>query len=563
MASTLNLRAVARRSTLATLVALVAGFTGSAFAATRFASPQGMSTPSPCTSAAVPCSLAAALTSAQGSDNLSLAAGTYDVSAVQLPPVPLHWIATDPRSRPVLTSSAAAPTLTLTPAQSGSSFDGLEIDNTSTTGTILEPAMLLLSGVDAAVRTSVVKGRECIAAPGTGTVTIEGSTLSATSPQTCLQLGAMSTVRNSTVSRPSAMESRESPPPVASTAGVVEDTTITGGLDLTGPAAVARRVRASGPTAISGEGLVVDSLAVGAGPDGAAIDSNALQGGTLRVVGSTALNQNGPALLASPSFGPPDPVAPNDLQVTDSIARGAVADIEVNDRFAIFLGGGSFHVGQIEIDHSDFATRIPLATVRDASLITVGPGNVSGDPLFADPATGDFHLRAGSPAIDAGFANALASPTDLDGRPRVQGRAPDIGAFESTPTPVGGPHTPPPPGQIKPVLSNLRVHPGAIHLAHTRRASRRRPATITFTLSQGATVRLSFARAMRNGRLVSAGSVTVRGRRGATTVVFPSALVGRRPLAPGTYRLTATPAGAGRGATARLTVRAGGGSVSA
>lgn len=51
--------------------------------------------------------------------------------------------------------------------------------------------------------------------------------------------------------------------------------------------------------------------------------------------------------------------------------------------------------------------------------------------MFVDAAQGDFHLAAGSPAIDAGVDLAGSGVTvDLDGTPRPQGGAFDCGAFE-------------------------------------------------------------------------------------------------------------------------------------
>ena len=564
-----NLPRLALNATLLAAVALVLGFVGSAAAATRrYASPNGTSTPSTCTNRAAPCSLSAALVSAQGGDDVSLAAGTYDVSGVPLPPVPLHWISTDPRQRPVLTSAASAPTLVLTPAQSGSSFQGLEIDNTSASSSVLQPALQLQSGVAAAVRASVVKGRHCIDAPHSGALAIEGSMLSATAATSCLDLGAMSTVRTSVVSIPAQVVARESPPPSATTAGVIEDTTVGGGLSLDGPTAIARRVRAVGPTGISGQGLVADSLAQGTAPDGAAIAASAPLGGTLRVVNSTAVNPHGPALLAPPVFALREPVAPNDLEVTDSIARGGTVDIQVTDGFACALGA-TCRAGHMGIDHSDFATRAPLASARDGALITRGAGNLAADPLFADAGRGDFHLRRGSPAIDAGVSDGRALPTDLDGHLRLQGAAPDLGAFESPRSVL--PSRPPAPPHVAPVLSHLKIRPRAIHASRSpSRRARRGAAGITFTLSEKATVRLSFAKAQRlrrcrraSGRArvctrhLTAGSLTVHGRRGTNANVFAGVVSRRRLLAPGTYRLTATPVAGtrtGRARTVQFTV---------
>jgi hypothetical protein len=51
------------------------------------------------------------------------------------------------------------------------------------------------------------------------------------------------------------------------------------------------------------------------------------------------------------------------------------------------------------------------------------------NPLFANPATDDFHLQAKSPCIDSGFA-LTGVTSDFDGVSRPQGAGYDIGAFE-------------------------------------------------------------------------------------------------------------------------------------
>jgi len=62
--------------------------------------------------------------------------------------------------------------------------------------------------------------------------------------------------------------------------------------------------------------------------------------------------------------------------------------------------------------------------------LPAGPGNFTNDPVFMNPAAGDFHLQTNSPCINAGINSAVTGATDLDGNPRIAGGTVDMGANE-------------------------------------------------------------------------------------------------------------------------------------
>ena len=78
---------------------------------------------------------------------------------------------------------------------------------------------------------------------------------------------------------------------------------------------------------------------------------------------------------------------------------------------------------------SQNGTPIQIGSGVPQVQITSDHNLTSGDPKFVNPAGGDFHVQAGSPAIDTGSSLNVPS-SDFDGNARPRGAGYDIGAYE-------------------------------------------------------------------------------------------------------------------------------------
>jgi hypothetical protein len=95
-------------------------------------------------------------------------------------------------------------------------------------------------------------------------------------------------------------------------------------------------------------------------------------------------------------------------------------------------GSGVANVN-LAFDETDIGATVEDDHTPGSGATTDGGGNVGGDPLWANPAAGNFALQPGSPAIDHGDPSGIAageSTTDVLGAPRISGGRLDIGAVE-------------------------------------------------------------------------------------------------------------------------------------
>jgi hypothetical protein len=141
----------------------------------------------------------------------------------------------------------------------------------------------------------------------------------------------------------------------------------------------------------------------------------ALSGGTLSnaIRNVTAYSAQAEAIAVSSSNGS------HTLNIKNTIASG------VTDVSATASATGTATLNAVGSNYST------TAVAGDGTKTITPPGtagNQTAEPALASPVVGDFHQLPGSLTINGGADGVSA--LDLDGMPRLQGAAPDIGAHE-------------------------------------------------------------------------------------------------------------------------------------
>jgi hypothetical protein len=303
-----------------------------------------------------------------------------------------------------------------------------------------------------------------------------------------------------------------------------------------------------------------------------------LRASTLVVRGTEAFAALGVRGGIDPAAQPTTATAVNTVMRAINTGGQASSDVTVTTQ----ANGGAASFSATGSSFSSVAKTGPATTGTDPGTGT----NISGDPLLANVAGGDYRLASGSPLVDRGDRDAVTvGELDLDGGPRsVDGNgdciaAPDMGAFErpavacspggagasaSQPTastaPVAGADVTPADVQgFGLERQRFAVAPGATAVAARKPAAK--GSAFRYTISEPATARIGIERglpglrsargcakptaklrrrhAKRCIRYASVGTLARAAKQGANRHAF-TGRIGSRALKPGRYRATIT-----------------------
>jgi len=200
----------------------------------------------------------------------------------------------------------------------------------------------------------------------------------------------------------------------------------------------------------TGDTTLVNNLIVGNSVEegdggGVYILNNALDGGDINITnntitGNTAENQNGGGIHIDLGANDPDPEnTASSINIYNNIIYdNATPAGEENGKD---MNITNLHDNEVNIEYNDFNDSIPagLLVNGDTTNVVIPDNNINDDPAFNDPATDDYSLADGSPAIDTGSNDAPSIPDyDIEGEARIQDDTVDMGAYEHPGTSGGG-----------------------------------------------------------------------------------------------------------------------------
>jgi hypothetical protein len=122
----------------------------------------------------------------------------------------------------------------------------------------------------------------------------------------------------------------------------------------------------------------------------------------------------------------------NTAHIYNNIIYNNTAISDGNDLYINNDGYYDFLPSPVNLYNNDFDQSTPGTYIEIP--FAIDPSNLNNpDPLFTNPANGDYHLNVSSPCINAGKNDAPDFPsTDQDGNPRISDGIVDMGAYEFT-----------------------------------------------------------------------------------------------------------------------------------
>jgi Ca2+-binding RTX toxin-like protein len=201
--------------------------------------------------------------------------------------------------------------------------------------------------------------------------------------------------------------------------GTVRHLELQGNLVFEGNSKLAEDLRVEGGVTLGGNHVLRDSIVVASGTSAVAVTG---RGGSQELRNVTALStgQNSVGIVARPDLAF---CFADTLTAKNVIVRGVSTDLSATKASC------SSSTSRIDVSYSNYrAGKIS----GDGVINDLGNNQTNLPPVFANPAAGDYHQLPTSPTIDAGIADGLLGPADIDGEARTIGSAPDIGADEAT-----------------------------------------------------------------------------------------------------------------------------------